>query len=173
MRDLTETINCSFKVLWDGSVSLFKDSILAASNNKDLVSTLLTLREQSANDPEPPITLLHGTETEQVVKSSLLRVKVEEAERLEEQKRIAREEGGEDMDEQEDNQTNNLDESREDAGSLQQDMSSISDFFCFDCPQFTMRIMQGQPIKSLYNLDVHRKKTKAEEEEDLYLLDEI
>jgi hypothetical protein len=49
----------------------------------------------------------------------------------------------------------------------------MADFFCFDCPQFTMKIMQGQPIKSLYNLDVHPKKKKDQEEEDLYLLDEI
>jgi hypothetical protein len=36
-----------------------------------------------------------------------------------------------------------------------------------------MKILQGVPNKSLYNLDQHPKKTKDQEEEDLYLLDEI
>lgn len=52
-------------------------------------------------------------------------------------------------------------------------MSQIADFFCFDVPQFTSKIIQGVPIRALYNLDQHPKKSKEQEEEDLFLLDEI
>lgn len=66
-----------------------------------------------------------------------------------------------------------LDESKEDASSYQQDMAIMADFMCFEIPQFTVKIMQGVPNKSIYNLDEHKKKTLEQEEEDLTLLDEI
>ena len=49
----------------------------------------------------------------------------------------------------------------------------MADFFCFECPTFTMKIMQGVPNKSIFNLDMHPKRTKEQEEEDLTLLEDI
>jgi hypothetical protein len=43
---------------------------------------------------------------------------------------------------------------------LQQDIQIMADFFCFDAPPFTLKVMQGVPNRSLYNLDEHPKKTK-------------
>lgn len=65
------------------------------------------------------------------------------------------------------------DESRDEGSTFQQDMQLIADFLCFEVPQFTIKILQGVPNKSLMNLDQHPKKTKEQEEEDLFLLDEI
>lgn len=53
--------------------------------------------------------MIHGSETEQVLRSSLLRIKVEQAEALEAQKRKAAEEGEEVEDEEE----NMLEESKD------------------------------------------------------------
>ena len=50
------------------------------------------MRVRTNEDNEPPVTLLHGNETEIVLKSSLQRIKIEQAELLEAQKRKAREE---------------------------------------------------------------------------------
>jgi hypothetical protein len=58
---------------------------------KVAVESLLEVRVGSANDDEPQVTLLHGAETEQVVKAALLRVRVEQQEALEEEKRRAKE----------------------------------------------------------------------------------
>lgn len=104
-----------------------------------------------------------------------MRIKVEQQEALEAQKRKAKEEG-EELEEDEDEVqqiTMTQDESKEEASTIQQDMAQIADFLCFEINQFTMKVMQGVPNKSLYNLDQHKKKTPAQEEEDLFLLDEI
>jgi hypothetical protein len=56
---------------------------------------------------------------------------------------------------------------------LQQDYNQCADFFCFEVPAFTLKVLQGVPNRSLLNLNKHPKKTKDQEEEDLFLLDEI
>jgi len=163
----------SFKVFWDGSLTLFKDAVLASESNKVFVSTLLDHRKATHDDIEPPIALLHGTETEIVLRQAIMRIKVEQAQALEEQKRRARAEGDEEEEEEADNQTNTLDESKEEASTLAMDLALVADFQCFECPQFTMKILQGVQNKSLLNLDVHPKQTKEQLEEDLALLEEI
>ena len=70
-------IEASFKLFWDGSISPFKDAVLASETNKIVVSKLLDLRLRTANDEEPPITLLLGSETETVIRHSLMRLRVE------------------------------------------------------------------------------------------------
>ncbi len=59
------------------------------------------MRIRTQNDEDPPITLLHGNETETVLRHSLMRLKVEQQEALEAQKRKAIEEG-EEIEEEED-----------------------------------------------------------------------
>jgi hypothetical protein len=49
----------------------------------------------------------------------------------------------------------------------------LADFICSDATPFTIKVLQGVPNRSLYNLDEHTKKTKEQEEEDLTVLDEI
>jgi hypothetical protein len=41
------------------------------------------MRIRTQNDEDPPITLLHGNETETVLRHSLMRLKVEQQEALE------------------------------------------------------------------------------------------
>lgn len=64
----------------------------------------------------------------------------------------------------------------EEEGGLSQsekDLLMIADFQCFDIPQFTAKVMQGVANKSLLAMSRHTRKSKAQEAEDLYLLDEI
>lgn len=82
-------------MLWDGSISFFKDAVLASSTNKQLVQRLLDFRARTHNDDEPPVTLLHGQETETVIRHSLMRLKVEQQEAAEAAKRKAALEGEE------------------------------------------------------------------------------
>ena len=96
---------------------------------------------------------MHGSETETVVKNALLRVKVEQQEALEEQKRRAREArlaareaaGDEDEEPEEEEQEEQTHteggESMDGGGHGQSDMSIIADFHCFDVPQFTSKVL--------------------------------
>lgn len=61
-----------------------------------------------------------------------------------------------------------------DGGSSgQSDINIIADFHCFDIPQFTVKVLQGVANKSLLSMNKHQRKSKAQEAEDLFLLDEI
>ena len=60
MRNLKQAVNYSFKLFWDGSVSMFQDTVLSSQNNKEVLNTLLDMRTKSNEDEEPPVTLLHG-----------------------------------------------------------------------------------------------------------------
>ena len=55
----------------------------------------------------------------------------------------------------------------------QSDMSIIADFHCFDVAPFTTKVLQGVANKSLLSMSKHTRKTKAQEAEDLFLLEEI
>ena len=151
---------------------MVRTGVFSCENNKRFVQELLSWRTITNEHPEPPITLIHGVESEEVIRFSLLRLKAEEQERIEEQKRQALANGDE-VDEDEEQITMTVDESREEASTFQQDMSMIADFTCFDIPQFTMKILQGVPIKALLNIDSHPKKSEEEAQEDLFILDEI
>jgi hypothetical protein len=48
MFSLNMTVEKTFKVLWDGSISLFKDCMLANTNNKSFVSHLLDMRQRTS-----------------------------------------------------------------------------------------------------------------------------
>ena len=46
-----------------------------------------------------------------------------------------------------------LDESREEASTLKEDLNAIADFICSDNEKFTLKIMQGVQNRSLENMD--------------------
>jgi hypothetical protein len=60
MRSLKQAVNQSFKLFWDGSISMFQDTVLSSQNNKEILNTLLEMRTRTNEDEEPPVTLLHG-----------------------------------------------------------------------------------------------------------------
>lgn len=86
MKELSHLISHSFKVFWDGSISLYKDTMSSSTNNKEFLNTLLDTRMQSDQHQEPPVTLIHGQETEITLRETLMRIKVEQAEELERMK---------------------------------------------------------------------------------------
>lgn len=61
---LQEACKTTFKLFWDGSVSLFQETACSSQNNKDFLTTLLDVRTNTEQDQEPPVTLFHGSETE-------------------------------------------------------------------------------------------------------------
>jgi hypothetical protein len=84
---LIQKLSSVYKLFWDGSLSMVKTSVYASESNKRFVQELLNWRTITNEDPEPPIVLVHGIESEEVIRFSLLRLKAEEQERNEEQKR--------------------------------------------------------------------------------------
>jgi len=62
---------------------------------------LLDHRTNTEQDDEPPVTLIHGMETEQTLRKTLLRIKIDQQEALEELQRQAKENQG-DSDNEED-----------------------------------------------------------------------
>ena len=80
-------INRSFKLFWDGSIGMFIDNVLTSENNKNVLNTLLELRTITNDHEDPPVTLLHGEETQKVLKSSLVRIKFEQQEALDARKK--------------------------------------------------------------------------------------
>jgi len=77
MNDLLRLIGSSFKMFWDGSISLYKDTSLSSTNNKEFLNKLLDVRVVSEQDQEPPVTLIHGLETELTLRSTLMTIKAE------------------------------------------------------------------------------------------------
>ena len=47
MSELGHLIGHSFKVFWDGSISLYKDTIHSSTNNKEFLNKLLDIRMHS------------------------------------------------------------------------------------------------------------------------------
>ena len=47
MSELAYLISHSFKVFWDGSISLFKDTVHSSTNNKEFLNKLLDIRMHS------------------------------------------------------------------------------------------------------------------------------
>ena len=78
MEEICSSLEHSFKVFWDGSISLFKDTVFSSSNNKDFLNRLLDVRMKTETHTEPPVTLIHGMETEMTLRETLLRIKVEQ-----------------------------------------------------------------------------------------------
>ena len=44
MAELGHLIGHSFKVFWDGSISLYKDTVSSSTNNKEFLNKLLDTR---------------------------------------------------------------------------------------------------------------------------------
>jgi len=89
MAELSHLLAHSFKVFWDGSISLYKDTVTSSTNNKEFLNKLLDIRMASDQHQEPPVTLIHGHETEVTLRETLMRIKVEQAEELERMKQKA------------------------------------------------------------------------------------
>lgn len=77
MQMLYNAIDKSFKLLWDGSLSVFRETAKSSSTNKTFLLHLLEMRENTHEHESPPVTLVHGNETEQVLRESLKRIKFE------------------------------------------------------------------------------------------------
>ena len=112
-------------------------------NNKDVLNTLLDLRTKTNDHLEPPVTLLHGVDTEQLLRNTLMRIKVEQQEALEAKKRALEEAANQKNDEEEEDmnmEEEDLDmgeESEEKISTFQEDLVIITDFSCFACSEFT------------------------------------
>ena len=44
MEELQHLVGHSFKVFWDGSISLYKDTVMSSTNNKEFLNKLLDVR---------------------------------------------------------------------------------------------------------------------------------
>jgi 3-phosphoglycerate kinase len=64
LNNLKEAIVTSFKLFWDGSISMYQDTAFSSTNNKEFLTALLDMRTNTEQDEEPPVTLIHGSETE-------------------------------------------------------------------------------------------------------------
>lgn len=174
---MIDGIQKSFKLFWDGSVCMFQDNVLSSVNNKEVLNKLLDVRTQTNEDPDPPVTLLHGQETEKILRATLMRIKIEQQEALDAKKRAAEEaqaieeEDEEGMDD--DDAMDLADESEEKISTFQEDLDIITDFSCFTSSEFTSKVMQGVKLRALLSLDEHKKPSKAQMEEDLSCLDNI
>ena len=50
MAELGHLLKHSFKVFWDGSISLYKDTVSSSTNNKEFLNQLLDVRMHSNDD---------------------------------------------------------------------------------------------------------------------------
>ena len=132
---------------------MYIDTVIASRNNLDVLNTLLEMRTRTNEDEEPPVTLLHGQETEKVLRQSLMRIKIEQQEALDAKRRAAEEQQAqeeEDEMEMEDNDDMDLaDETEEKITTFQEDLDIITDFSCFASSEFTSKIMQGANLKCM------------------------
>lgn len=47
IKELHKLLKSSFKVFWDGSISLYKDTVHSSTNNKEFLNKLLDVRMAS------------------------------------------------------------------------------------------------------------------------------
>ena len=172
MLEISEALEHSFKVFWDGSISLYKDAVSSSSNNKDFLNKLLDVRCKTETHPEPPVTLIHGMETEQTLRETLLRIKVEQQEEADAKAKAAAEHVTEES-QVEETEQEDLEESKEEISTFQEDMETIADFLVSDATPFTTKLMQGVPIRAMYSFEEHRKQSPEEQKESLKLLEDI
>jgi 3-phosphoglycerate kinase len=162
VKAIQSAIRLSFKLFWDGSISMFKDTVLSSKNNKDVLNELLLMRRKTNEDEDPPITLLHGQETEKLLRSTLTRIKIDEQEALDAKKRALEEQVPEEEDEMEmeDEGMDLGDESEEKLTTFQEDLQIITDLSCFSSSEFTTKIMQGVKLRCMLSFDEHQKPSK-------------
>lgn len=99
-----------------------------------------------------------------------MRIKVEQAEELERMKQKALEQEEESEPEED---IGDLEESKEEISTFQEDMDTIADFLVSDSTPFTTRLLQGVPIPAMFSFEEHRKQSQEEQKESLNLLDLI
>ena len=83
------------------------------------------------------MTLIHGFNTEQTLRKTLMRIKIEQQEALEEQRARQAAEAGES--EQEEDIA--VSESKADISTFQEDMETITDFLVSDSTPFTTKLL--------------------------------
>ena len=149
----------SFKLFWDGSISQFEDTTYSASNNKHFLNRLLEVRTETAGHKEPPVALIHGHETESCLRTTLRRIKIEQQEEIEAMKARAAAMADSDAEDQ----MEDLDESKEEMSTFEEDLENIADFIVTDATPFSTKLLQGVSIKAMFSFDEHRKKSAAEE----------
>jgi transcriptional/translational regulatory protein YebC/TACO1 len=101
-----------------------------------------------------------------------MRIKVEQQEEMERMKQKALEQDDESLNEDEQDIVD-VDESKEEISTFQEDMDTIADFLVSDSTQFTTKLLQGVPIRAMYSFDEHRKQSPEEQKEALDLLELI
>ena len=72
---LLDIVESSFKLFWDGSIAMFNSTAQSSTNNKQFLKTLFDMRVNTQEHQEPPVTLLHGVETESTLRDALMRIK--------------------------------------------------------------------------------------------------
>lgn len=175
---IQHAINGSFKLFWDGSVSLYIDNIISSKNNKDVLNTLLEMRNVTQNKEEPPVTLLHGDETEKLLRITLMRIKIEQQEAVEaaaraKEERAAYQEDEDSDDMQKESEMDMQSESEDKMTTFDEDLEIVTDFGVFGSSDFTTKVMQGFDLKCLLSFAEHTKPSKEQVEEDLKILDDI
>ena len=143
---IQHAINGSFKLFWDGSVSLYIDNIISSKNNKDVLNTLLEMRNVTQNKEEPPVTLLHGDETEKLLRITLMRIKIEQQEAVEaaaraKEERAAYQEDEDSDDMQKESEMEMQSESEDKMTTFDEDLEIVTDFGVFDSSDFTTKVM--------------------------------
>ena len=88
---------------------MYYDTFLSSCNNKDILKTRLEMRRMSNEHEEPPVTLLHGQETEKVLRKTLMFIKDEEQKALEAKQRAAQQKLEEVDDEEEEENEEEMD----------------------------------------------------------------
>ena len=73
----------------------------------------------------------------------------------------------------EETEVEEIEESKEEISTFQEDMETIADFLVSDATAFTTKIVQGVPIRAMYSFDEHRKQSPEEQMEGLKLLEDI
>lgn len=75
MHVITEAVEHSYKIFWDGTVSPFIDTNKSCENNKIFLKKLLEIRQNTEQDEQPPVVLIHGQETEATLRQTLTKIK--------------------------------------------------------------------------------------------------
>lgn len=57
---------------------MYTDTALSSSNNKEALKVLLELRRKTNGCEEPPVTFMHGIETELLLRHTLMQMKEDE-----------------------------------------------------------------------------------------------
>lgn len=102
------------------------------------------MRTSSESDLEPPVTMIHGYASEQCLRKTLTRIKIQQQEELEAQKAKAALEAAQNSEEDAEDDAEDemkMSESKADISTFQEDMDSIADFLVNDATLFTTKLL--------------------------------